>query len=321
MGVLWLLAGISGGTALIDTVEFIGVNAYLRPAIKEALGASLASLAGLNIVKAKPDVVKTLDVDYHVKCFLVKTGTRILVRLQVEDRSGEAVFNAAYTVNSERELPYVLDLLAMALREGKDPKELEKTVAEELGLGPKRLSFGSVGLYFGSITPVRRSFGRDVNTLYGGLLSLNYETPYFMGQWATGGLWGKNETFNWPISLIFLNWFPWGYKNISAFLSIGGGLNYIKYRVEVPDTSGYSYYDIRYLYGWGAYAGAGVMFFRHYDFRLVFDVKGTAFFSKVPAEVKDPGSGLDYPVGVNISIALLYHPSTYSSGRSSGCLY
>jgi len=46
------------------------------------------------------------------------------------------------------------------------------------------------------------------------------------------GFWGKDQTFDWPISLIFLNWFPGGYKNISPFLSIGGGLNYLKYQVR-----------------------------------------------------------------------------------------
>ncbi len=316
--ILGILGAISG-TAYIDTVDFLGVSPTLKPAVKEALAASLASVAGLNIVKTTdPELIKSLDVDYHVKCFLVKTGTRILVRLQVEDRGGNSVFNAGYTVSSERDIPYVLDLLALALKEGKDPKELEKTVAEELGLGPRRLSFGSLGLYFGSITPIQSSFGRDINTLYGGLVTLNYETPYFMGQWATGALWGKNETFHWPISLIFINWFPWGYKNISGYLSVGGGLNYMKYTVYQP------VYELKYLYGWGAYAGGGVMFFRHYDFRLVFDVKGVMFFSKVPAEVKDPAAGFDYPVGINISIALLYHPTSYATSTETGtscCLY
>ncbi len=312
--ILGILGAISG-TALIDTVELLGVSPALRPAVREALGASLASVAGLNIVKAKdPQVLQAIEVDYRVKCFLVRTGAKVLVRLLIEDRNGEAVFNSAYAASSERDIPYVLDLLAMALKEGKDPKELEKAVAEELGFGPKRLSYGSVGLYFGSITPYSHSFDREVSTLYGGLLTLNYEIPHFMGQWATGALWSKGTAFNWPISLMFVNWFPGGYEDISPYLSIGGGLNYLKY--VISDTTWPP--QEKYLYGWGAYAGGGVMFFRRYDFRLVFDVKGVIFFSKVPDEVRHPAAGFDYPLGLNVSIALLYHPSSYGAGAEEG---
>ncbi|MEO0145385.1 MAG: hypothetical protein ABIM46_08295 [candidate division WOR-3 bacterium] len=310
---------LSAGNIVVEDFQVIGADTSLAPVAAELLRASLASVAGYNIIKTEEKDKKALEgmgVEFTAKGSATQLGNQISIRVRVERlATGQAVFDEKYQVSSYEDLGFAIDMLCLSLKTGKKPQELAaKAILEETGMRPKRQSYTSLGGTFGSITPLMSSYGKDVGLIYGGMLTFNYETPYFMGQWATG-IYGGSGILMFPLSIISLNWLPKGVSTVSPYLGFGGGLNLL----NVPDSQ--MVYDPWYgdsvltidwhnIYGWGAYAGVGAVFLREYDFRPFFEVKYGYLFGKNPITDK-------YPQGIQISLGLTWH-STASPGCCGG---
>lgn len=321
---------LAASNIVVEDFQVIGADTSLAPVAAELLRGSLASVAGYNIVKTEEKDRKALEgmgVEFVAKGSATQLGAQISMRVRVERlATGQPVFDEKYQVASYEEMGFAIDMLCLSLKTGKKPQELAaKAILEETGMRPKRQSYTSMGAVFGSITPMMSSYGQDVGLIYGGLLTFNYETPYFMGQWSTGIYAGSGIT-QLPLSVITLNWLPMGVSTVSPYVGFGGGLNL----VNVTDSQ--MVYDsllmdstmtvgTAHIYGWGAYVSAGAVFLREYDFRPFFEVKYGYLFGKNPLTS-------DYPQGIHISIGLVWHSSAspgccgggFSTESMGGCL-
>jgi len=310
----------SANNIVVEEFQVIGADTSLAPVAAELLRGSLAAVTGYNIIKTEEKDKKALEgmgVEFVAKGSATQLGKQISIRVRVERlATGQSVFDEKYQVASYDDMGFAINMLCLSLKTGKKPQELAaKAILEETGMRPKRQSYTSVGATFGSITPLMSSYGQDVGLIYGGMLTFNYETPYFMGQWATG-IYGGSDIVQLPLSIISLNWLPMGISTVSPYVGFGGGLNLL----NVPDSQ--MVYDPWYgdsvltvgtahIYGWGAYVGAGAVFLREYDFRPFFEVKYGYLFGK------NPLTG-DNPKAKTISLGLTWHPSASPGGCGGG---
>ncbi|MGC8893919.1 MAG: hypothetical protein ACP5QG_03620 [candidate division WOR-3 bacterium] len=310
----------SANNIVVEKFQVIGADTSLAPVAAELLRGSLAAVAGYNIIKTTEKDKKALEgmgVDFVARGSATQLGNQISIRIRIERlATGVSIFDEKYQVASYDDMGFGIDMLCLSLKTGKKPQELAtKAILEETGMRPKRQSYTSVGATFGSVTPLMGSYGKDVGLIYGGMLTFNYETPNFMGQWATG-IYGGDGVVMLPLSIISLNWLPMGVSTVSPYLGFGGGLNLL----NVLDSQ-MVYDPWNNIYGWGAYVDAGVVFLRQYDFRPFFEVKYGYLFGKNPLTDK-------YPQGIHISLGLVWHSSASpgccgggtSTGSMGGCL-
>jgi len=319
-----LSLALTTGNIVVEEFQVIGADTSLAPVAAELLRGSLATVAGYNIVKTEEKNKKALEnmgVEFLAKGWVTQLGKQVSIRIRVERLAGgQSVFDEKYQVASYEDLGFAIDMLCLSMRTGKKPQDLAaKAILEETGIRPKRQSYTSVGAKFGSITPLMSSYGEDVGLIYGGMLTFNYETPYFMGQWSTG-IYGGSGVLQLPLSIISLNWLPMGVSTVSPYVGFGGGLNLLNVRNSQWRGDTITSVSWGNIYGWAAYIAAGAVFLRQYDFRPLFEIKYGYLFGKNP--LTD-----DYPQGIQISLGLVWHSSAspgccggVTAGNAGGCL-
>jgi hypothetical protein len=221
---------------------------------------------------------------------VTKIGEKYIVSaVVVESQSGNIVFSDKVTSQTAEDLDVCISRLAKSIEHGKEVEktvEVGKIMESEVEMGAKRKkAFFSSGFGFGMGMPLMGYGDADYGTLSYYEWKGWYETPKFAAElaWYWGSEFGASNINEWAVGISFLYFF--NTTDFSPFLSVG----LARKSIAVNDYSD----------GFALEAGGGMVIFRTYDFRLIFDGKFSTSFI-------DAG-GTEGPHSIiKIGISLLY---------------
>jgi len=174
----------------------------------------------------------------------------------------------------------------------------------------RKKAFFSSGLGFGMVMPVTGYGDTDDNTInYYGFKTW-YETPKIAAEvdWYLGS--GEYDLDEWGLGISILYFLAT--TDISPYLSLGLARKSITVRIyEYDDEYDYHYYNSYHSTGVALEGGGGLVIFRTYDFRFVFDVRLSTFLDDI-VDFGGPHTALK--IGLNV----LYKKDK-GGGCSGGC--
>ncbi len=296
----------------------VGIEINITEAVHQLLGSELSSY-GYTVLL--PDEIEE-KLGKKIQCYnkecaaeigtqmglekvifgsLTKIGEKhIISAVVVESQSGNIVFSDKVTSQTAEDLDVCISRLAKSIEYGKEVEktvEVGKIMESEVEMGAKRKkAFFSSGVGFGMGTPAVGYGDTDNGTINYFEWKGWYETPKFAAEvaWYFGSGIGDSDIGEWALGISFLYFM--NTTDFSPFLSFGLARKSI--------TLGF--YD--YSDGLALEAGAGIVVFRTYDFRLVLDGKlSTSFFDVEDAE----GPHSSIKIGINL---------LYKREKGGGCL-
>jgi hypothetical protein len=317
---LFLLLPVSLNAKNIGVLPFkpVGIESNITDAVYQLMGSELSSY-GYTVLL--PDEIEE-NLSRKIECYnkecaaeigtqmglekvifgsLTKIGEKhIISAVVVESKSGKIVFSDKATAQTVEDLDVCISRLAKSIEHGKEVEktaEVGKITEEEIETGAKRKkAFFSSGLGFGMGMPVTGYGDEDNGTINYFEWKGWYETPKFAAEvaWYFGSGTGDSEIAEWALGISLLYFF--NTTDFSPFINVGLSRKSIMF-------GSFDYSD-----GIALEAGAGMVIFRTYDFRLVLDGKVSTSFLDV-GEAEGPHSAL------KIGISVLY-----KSEKGGGCL-
>lgn len=229
-------------------------------------------------VLSKKDAVekgKIVDADKAVFGEMNRLGKKIVVTAMIVDVSSNLIeYSQTVSANSVEDLEIVVKRLVASLVEKKtfdETAEVEEITEGETLEARRRKSFYTFGIKLGHIEPFVGFADAGEGRIEWGLRGW-YETPGFVAELA----WTLNSPFaivdysstsfsDQRVGISLLKLFS--KKDISPYAGGGLGLHWVS--VSKDDEWYYNHYSGS---GIGANVSGGMIFFRTYDFRLVFNV-------------------------------------------------
>ena len=231
---------------------------------------------------------------------VTKIGKKYIVSsVVIESQSGNIVFSDKVTSQTAEDLDVCISRLAKSMEYGKEVEktvEVGKIMESEIEIGAKRKkAFFASGVGFGMGMPVTGYDDIDGTLNYYEWKGW-YETPKFAAEvaWYWGSEIGDSDISEWALGISFLYFF--NTTDFSPFLSLG-----------LARKSITTLYYLDYSDGIALEAGAGLVVFRTYDFRLVLDGRLSTSFVDI-GESEGPHSTLK--IGINL---------LYKREKGGGC--
>jgi hypothetical protein len=317
---LFLLLPVSLSAKNIGVLPFkpVGVKSNITEAVHQLMGSELSSYGYTVLLpddieerlgrkvecynkECAAEIGKQVGLEKAIFGSLTKIGEKYIVSaVVVESQSGKIVFSDKVTSQTAEDLDVCISRLAKSIEYGKKVEktaEVGKITEQEVETEAKRKkAFFSSGVGFGMGMPVTGYGDTDNGTINYFEWKGWYETPKFAAEvaWYFGSGTGESEIAEWALGISLLYFF--NTTDFSPFISAGLSRKNITF----------SFYD--YSDGLALEAGAGMVIFRTYDFRLVLDGKLSTSFLDV-GEAEGPHTALK--IGINL---------LYKREKGGGCL-
>ncbi|MCK4665464.1 hypothetical protein KAU33_01860 [Candidatus Dependentiae bacterium] len=236
---------------------------------------------------------RLLNADKCIMGSFLKLGDKIVIRFKLIDvLSGEVEFNDEVESKSVSDLNVVFARIVRGL-EVKKPFESTATVdtvtLDERTLSRKRESFFTYGMRWGFFYPREDSYGGEDRMLFF-IPSIQFEVPKLITKFDFGFAMSL-EVLEYSMDICFM--FPFTRSDICPYLSLGMGVHFLFIKSDAPpgetrieDITGS---------GFALNGGWGMLFFRTYNFRILFDVKG--YYSFIDLADKANQYGVAFTLG------------------------
>ncbi len=297
-------------------LKTVGIESNIIEAVHQLMGSELSSYGYTVLLpdeiegklgekvecynkECAADIGTRLGLEKVIFGSLTKIGEKYIVSsVVVESQSGNIVFSDKVTSQTAEDLDVCISRLAKSIEYGKEvgkTAEVGKIMESEVEIGAKRKkAFFSSGVGFGMGMPVT-GYGDIDGTLNYYEWKGWYETPKFAAEvaWYWGSKLGESDISEWALGISFLYFM--NTTDFSPFLSVG----------LARKSIALDYFD--YSDGFALEAGAGIVVFRTYDFRLVLDGKLSTSFLDI-GETEGPHSIIK--IGINL---------LYKREKGGGC--
>ncbi len=281
----------------------------------DAIDAAVGQIVRCYESSCAAEIGFTAKVERVIYGSVSKLGDKHIVQASVVNVSTrEVVWSGSLSAISADDLDMVAKRLAKSIAEGKKAEETIEVgmVTEQEEEAPRRRhAFFVTGGKFGMLFPLG-GYGGSGNLVYGAF-SLWYEIPNmavelsydfgFSGNLVEFG--GQGKALEHIIDMSFMYLFS---KNdFCPYVKGGIGMS----SLGLYDSLGYSPGDMGMAFGLGTSAGAGLLMFRTYDFRVLIETTYHINFNEIP--------GFEGPHhGPKIMLGLLYRPRR-RKGCGGGC--
>jgi len=274
-----------------------GYTVLLPDEVEEKLGKKVECYNN----ECAAEIGTKLGIEKVIFGSLTKIGEKYIISaVVVESQTSNIVFSDKVTSQTAEDLDVCISRLAKSIEYGKEVEktaEIGKITEQEVETEAKRKSaFFSSGLGFGMGMPVTGYGNEDNGTINYFEWKGWYETPKLAAEvaWYFGSGTGETNIAEWALGISLLYFF--NTKDFSPFISAGLSRKSITF----------GFYD--YSDGLAIEAGAGMVIFRTYDFRLLLDGKVSTSFLDI-GEAEGPHST------IKIGLSVLY-----KRNKGGGCL-
>ena len=304
----------------IAVVDFkpIGVDPSLVEATTTLLKADLSSYKKFTLVEVVEKVVCedkecAAEIGFKAKAHKVVYGTisklgkkYIVSAYVVEVSTHNIVFQDRIAAASAEDLDITSKRLAKSIATGEKVEKVAEVgiiTEEELKEPRRRKSFYTVGGKFGWGMPLGDTYG-GVNSLISYDLIGWYETPKFMVEVLVGGFRSTEfDIMEWitpEISIFYL----FSQRDFCPYAGAGMGMRYMLIEKE--------FLEMQTATALGINLGGGLIAFRTYDFRILFDARYSLNFADLPSY---PGPHHAF----QISFGVTYIPTKDRGCGGGGC--
>ncbi|MDD3625824.1 MAG: hypothetical protein PHV06_00755 [bacterium] len=250
---------------------------------------------------------KRLNADKCVIGSIVPLGKKVVIRfklINVHDNNIE--FFDEVESETIGDLNVVIRRVAMGLetrQKFESTATIDTVTEDELTGLKKRQSFHCYGLRLGFTYPQDGTYGGEdrLNSFYG---TWQFEVPKVISQ-IDFGMSASTDVLDMSFDIAFL--FPLTRTDFSPFLSLGLGIHFLSIIKEMEDDIyGFTTHDWEGKSGFTLSAGTGVILFRTYNFRIIFDCR--AYYSFIDLVDNDA----QFAVGFNFGLLMRHKEKTKS---------
>ncbi len=217
---------------------------------------------------------------------LTRMGKGVVLWCSLLRTDGSVVYQDKLSLGSEDEISEGLEAIAKATKTGQKARVvLEEKRLSEKGITGAKSSYVTTSLTMGSLIPFAGL--SDKAPLNGGAISANFEIPRASFQLGTG-LYVSDNALLWNIASLKANYIPMGMSDFSPYIGMGAGFAFLNsWGQDTLENS----------HGWIFEPGAGMIFFRTYEVRLVVDVRYAFLLGGEKPSGLTPSIGFSYQTG------------------------
>ncbi|MCK4666331.1 hypothetical protein KAU33_06265 [Candidatus Dependentiae bacterium] len=241
---------------------------------------------------------KELNADKCIIGSFVPLGTKVIIRVKLIDvKSGSLEFHDEVESKSVEDMNIVFKRIAVGLesKEKFATTATTDTITEDESLSVrKRTSFHCYGMKLGYLYPQEDSYGGKTR-LSNFVFTWQFEIPNLISEFSFG-MSGASGVLETAFDISFL--YPLSKKDFSPYIGGGIGIHSLRIEKEVYDPDYWYSYDEQWETenGFCAHGGVGVIMFRTYNFRVVFDLR--AYYSSIKVGGQQDQLGVAFTFGV-----------------------
>ncbi len=235
------------------------------------------------------------------KCIIgsfVPLGNKVIVRVKLIDvKSGRLEFHDEIESRSVEDMNIVFKRIAVGLesKEKFATTATTDTITEDESLEVrKRTSFHCYGLKLGYLYPQEDSYGGH-SRLSNFVFTWQFEIPNLISEFSFG-ISGASGILETAFDVSFL--YPLSKKDFSPYIGGGIGIHSIRIKKPILEPDFWDLYENEWETenGFCAHGGVGMIMFRTYNFRVVFDLR--AYYTSIKVGGQQDQLGVAFTFGV-----------------------